>query len=127
MKKNTNNKKSGSVGKTIAIGVGAAAVGAGAYYLLGPKSKAHQKKAKALIAKMQKEVKIKVAEAKVVTEPLYHKAVDFLSANYAKQYKEHGPAIKAFANKLKKEWKSSKKEIIKKVSKTPKKKRVIVK
>ena len=55
-----NNKKSGVSGKKVAaVGAGMAALGAmgaGAYYLLGPKAKAHQKKATALMAKMKKEV-----------------------------------------------------------------------
>jgi hypothetical protein len=40
---------------------------------------------------------------------LYHKAVDAVSKTYAKQYKAHEKDIKAFANKLKKEWKGVKK------------------
>ena len=35
----------------------AAALGAGAYYFLGPNKKAHQKKAKALYEKIKKEAK----------------------------------------------------------------------
>ncbi|OGZ00676.1 MAG: hypothetical protein A2946_01935 [Candidatus Liptonbacteria bacterium RIFCSPLOWO2_01_FULL_53_13] len=61
MKKKIVSKKSGkkkknrmSVGKMVAIGAGAAALGAGAYYLLGPKGKAHRKKTKALAVKMAK-------------------------------------------------------------------------
>jgi len=54
------NKKM-STGKKVAIGAGitgaVAAVSAGAYYLLGPKGKAHQKKVKVLTAKIKKEVK----------------------------------------------------------------------
>jgi hypothetical protein len=49
-------KKGMSFGKEVTIGAGVAAVGAGAYYLLGPKAKAHQKKASALIGKIKKEV-----------------------------------------------------------------------
>ena len=37
-------KKSGGVGKAMAIGASVAALGAGAYYLLGPDGKKNQKK-----------------------------------------------------------------------------------
>ena len=92
----------------VAVGAGIAAVGAGAYYLLGPKGKAHQKKATILMAKIKKEVQSEVKKAKKATAPLYHKAVDIVSENYAKQYKMHEKDIKAFAKKLKAEWKKIK-------------------
>lgn len=93
------------MGKKVAIGAAAAAVGAGAYYLLGPKGKAHQKKAGALLKTIEKEVKGEVKKAKEVTETLYQKAVDVVSENYAEQYKMHEKEITDFAAKLKKEWK----------------------
>lgn len=49
-----------STGKKAAIGAGIAAIGAGAYYLLGPNAKAHQKKTKVLLAKVKKEVQQEV-------------------------------------------------------------------
>ena len=98
-----------SKGKKVAIGAGigatVAAVGAGAYYLLGPNAKAHQKKVSLLMAKMKKEVQSEIKKAEEVTTPLYHKVVDVVSENYAKQYKIHEKEIKAFAKKLKSEWK----------------------
>ena len=101
-----NTKKGMSVGKKVAIGAGVVAMGAGAYYLLGPNAKDNQKKAKALLAKIQKEMKSEIKNVKEVSAPLYDKAVDVISENYAKQYKLHGKDIKAFAKKLKSEWKS---------------------
>lgn len=103
MKKNT--KKGVSGGKKMVAVAGLAAIGAGAYYLLGPNAKANQKKASALLVKMKKEVESEIKKAKEVSVPLYHKAVDVISENYAKQYKAHGKDIKAFAKKLKSEWK----------------------
>lgn len=100
-----NTKKGGSFGKKVAIGAGVAALGAGAYYLLGPNAKAHQKKASALFIKMKKEVQSEIKKAKEASTPLYHKAVDVISENYAKQYKNHEKDIKSFAKKLKSEWK----------------------
>lgn len=99
----------------MAVGAGAAvmgAVGAGAYYLLGPKGKAHQKKALALAGKMKKEVEGQIKKAEKITTPLYHKTVDMVSENYAKQYKDHEQEIKAFAKVLKGEWK----EVVKKAA-----------
>ena len=102
-----DNKKM-SVGKKVAIGAGVAALSvasAGAYYLFGPKAKAHQKKASILMAKMKKEVVSEVKKAKNVTMPIYHNVVDKVSSNYVKQYKIHEGDAKAFAKKLKSEWK----------------------
>ena len=90
---------------------------------MGPNAKAHQKKMSALIGKMKKEVASEVRKAKVVTVPLYHKAVDIVSKNYAKQYKLHEKDIKAVANKLKAEWKGANK-IVKKTVKILKKKKI---
>ena|SRR3989338_9092201 len=97
-----------SIGKKVAVGAGVVAASvatAGAYYLLGPNKKAHQKKAGALLAKMKKEVESEIKKVKEVSVPLYHKAVDAVSETYAKQYKAHEKDIKAFAKKLKSEWK----------------------
>jgi hypothetical protein len=110
MKKNQKKvvakKKSGiSGGKMVAVGAGIAALGAGAYYLLGPNAKVHQKKASALMGKIKKEVVSEMKKAKSVTMPMYHKTVDVISSNYAKQYKLHEKDIKALAKKLKGEWK----------------------
>ena len=101
-------KKGMSGAKKVAIGAGVVAASvatAGAYYLLGPDAKVHQKKAKTLLGKMKKEVESEIKKAKEVSVPLYHKAVDVISENYAKQYEMHEKDIKAFAKKLKSEWK----------------------
>jgi len=116
-----NKKKGMSGGKIVARVAGIAALGAGAYYLLGPKAKAHQKKVKVLVEKMKKEVEKEIKKVKEVTPPLYHKAVDNISKNYAEQYKLHEKDIKDFAKKMKSEWKGINK-IIKKPVKTSKKK-----
>jgi len=105
----------------VAIGAGVAAAAAGAYYLLGPEAKKHQKKAVDLMKKMKKEVDSNIKKAKQVTTPLYNKAVDVVAANYAKQYKLHEKDIKAFAQKLKSEWKGVEKTV-KKTAKVIKKK-----
>ena len=127
MKKKINKKKGMSGGKIIAgvagvAGVaGMAALGAGAYYFLGPKAKAHQKKAKALVQKMKKEVDKEIKKVKEVTPPLYHQMVDTISKNYAKQYKLHEKDIQAFAEKMKSELKGAKKIVKKAVHQAKKK------
>lgn len=98
------NKKM-SVGKKVAVGTGIAALGAGVFYLFGPKAKAHQKKAITLMSKIKKDVEREVKKAEKVTTPIYHKVVDTISSNYAKQYKIHEGDVKVLAKKLKNEWK----------------------
>ena len=90
----------------VAAAAGAAALGAGAYYLLGPNGKENQKKAKALADRIKKEAVQEFKKAKKASMPVYHKAVDMISENYAKQYNLHGDDIKAIAQKIKGEWKN---------------------
>lgn len=123
-KKETKKKKV-STGKIVTIGAGVAAIGAGAYYFLGPNAKANQKKAKVWMEKMEKEVVNKMKTIEKVSEPIYHKTVDSLAENYSKQYKEYAPEIKIFAEHLKNGWKGFEKKTkpaSRKPRKTPKKK-----
>jgi hypothetical protein len=71
MKKN----KKMSVGKKMMVGAGVAALAEGAYYLLGPKSKMHQKKASALVLKVKKEVKKDAKKLKTEWNIVSKKAV----------------------------------------------------
>ena len=107
-----------SKSRKVAIGAGIAAVGAGAYYLLGPNKKAHQKKVADLLAKIKKEVQSEIKKGKLVTASLYHDAVDTIAENYGKQYTMHKNEIKALAKKLKGEWKSIAKAADKKIRKS---------
>ncbi|MFZ1019533.1 MAG: hypothetical protein WAN61_00880 [Minisyncoccia bacterium] len=63
----TKNKKM-NLGKKMVIGAGMAALAEGAYYLLGPNSKKHQKKTKVLMDKVKKEVKIGIEKGKKLEE-----------------------------------------------------------
>jgi gas vesicle protein len=119
MKKIIKKKKGGtSGGKMLATGVGMA-LGAGAYYLLGPDSKKHQKQVSSLMSKMKNEVEKEIKKSKEISAPLYHKVVDVVSENYTKQYQMHEPEIKAFAKKLKSEWKGAVKKATAKPVKKP--------
>ena len=109
VKKKPIKKSSISAGKVAAISAGIATLGTGAYYLLGPKGKKHQKKAAVWMTKMQKEI-----GKKARTVQNYHKAVDALVDNYSKQYKENAGEIKAFAKHLKDQWEVSEKKTKKK-------------
>jgi hypothetical protein len=127
MKKNqkkaiAKKKSRMSGGEMMAVGAGIAALGAGAYCLLGPKAKAHQKKASALMAKMKKEIASEIKKAKTITVPLYHQAVDMAAENYSQKYKMHEKEIKALAQRLKGEWKGINKTV-KKSGKSLKKKK----
>ncbi len=132
--KNKATSKKGGAGKAIAVGASVAAIGAGAYYFLGPKGKTHRKKAKVWMTKMEKEVEKKVKTIKKMSGPIYHQAVDALAENYSKEYKAHAAEIKAFANKLKSEWKGAEKKakakarpVVRKVKKAVKKVKKAVK
>lgn len=105
--KKTTAKKS-NTGKKVAIGLGVAAIGAGAYYLLGPDGKKNQKKIAAFASKIKKEAEQKIKEVKNATEPAYHKVIDTLSKKYGTDYKEHKNEISAIAKALKSSWKDIK-------------------
>lgn len=108
-------KKGMSKAKIAVVGAGLAAVGAGAYYLMGPKGKTHQKKAKALMAKIEKEAKSKIKLAKAMAKPAYDKSIDLLADTYSKEYKLYESDIKALAKRLKGEWKNAKRVVKKSV------------
>ena len=66
-----------SVGNIATIGAGAAAVGAGAYYFLGPKGKQHRGKAKSWMVEMEKEIEKKLKKAKMPPKKLFDFATTF--------------------------------------------------
>lgn len=120
-KKPTTKKSTVSTGKIVAVSAGIAALGAGAYYLLGPDAKKNQKKVGAWMDTAEKEISAVVTKAKKVSEPIYHGLVDGLVAKYAKQYNLKEKEITAFAKHLKSEWKGAKAVATKKIAATTKK------
>lgn len=114
-----STKKALTIG---AIGAAVATIGAGAYYLLGPSGKEHQKKVKNLMSNIKKEVVKDVKKVKDFTVPTYNKIVDTISDTYTTKYGEYKKDIKGFAKKLKEEWEDASKLVKKKVSSTKKKK-----
>jgi hypothetical protein len=112
MKKKSSTSKI-SKKQMAAVGAGVAALGAGAYYLFGPKGKAHRKKVGNLTEQFKKEVYQRAKKAKNASIPLYHKTIDMVSAEYRKQYKANEKEIRALAQKLKNELKTSAKKAVK--------------
>ncbi len=106
----------------VGIAAGVAAAAGAAYYLLGPKGKTHQRKAFAWVKGMTAEVKSEVKKAKKITTPIYHKIVNEASATYRKQYKENEHDIKAFAEKLKRDWTTASTKLVQKSAQIAKKK-----
>ena len=113
MSKTNSKKRSGiSGGEMAAIGATAAALGAGAYYLMGPKAKKHQKNAKALLSNIKKEVNTELKRAKDITKPIYNRIVDNVSKAYQGQYEAHEAEIRAMAKKLKEDWQMTAKSMV---------------
>ena len=63
-----------SGGKKMLVAGGMAALAGGTYYLLGPKSKMHQKKALVLVDKVKKEVEIEAKKLKNEWKEISQKA-----------------------------------------------------
>jgi hypothetical protein len=106
----------------VGIAAGVAAAAAGAYYLMGPKGKAHQRKAVAWVKGMTGEIKREVKSAKKMTTPIYHKIVNEASKAYRQQYKENEADIKAFTDKLKQDWIAASTKLAQKSAQIAKKK-----
>ena len=98
-------KKGGiSTGKVVAIGAGVAALGGAAYYLFGPNGKKNQKKAKAWMVKMEKDVANKAKKIKNMTMPMYHSVVEDVIKPYIAKNAPDAKEIKAYGVMLKKQW-----------------------
>lgn len=120
MKKQTIKKQS-NLGKKVAIGAGVTALAVGAYLLLGPDGKKNRQKVTNWTDKMKKEVADKFKTMKNITEPIYHKVVDEVSAKYSKLKDINPKEISEVVANLKKQWKaiSGEKKPIKKAITKP--------
>lgn len=99
-------KKTNKAGVAVAVGAGAAALGAAAYYLFGPHGKQHRIKAQGWMIKMKGEVVERLEDLKEVSEPVYNQVVEAVAAKYAKESKTSKKEILALAADLKKGWRS---------------------
>jgi len=111
MKKKIVSKKGMSTGEVVGIGATVAALGAAAYIMFGPDAKKNKKAIKGWAVKMKGEIIEKLEEAKEITEPVYHKAVDTVSAKYAKIKKIDPKELKIVVDEVKKHWKGLVKDI----------------
>lgn len=102
-----NVKKDGlSTGEVVGIGATVAAMGAAAYILFGPEGKKNKKAIKGWAIKMKGEIIEKLEEAKEITEPVYHKIIDDVSAKYAKIKKVDPKDLEMAVSDVKKHWKT---------------------
>ena len=106
MEKKNVSKKGMSTGEVVGIGATVAALGAAAYILFGPEGKKNKKVIKGWAVKMKGEIIDKLEDAKEITEPVYHKIIDEVSAKYAKVKKVDAKDLEVAVAEVKKHWKS---------------------
>lgn len=101
-----NVKKGLSTGAVVGIGATVAALGAAAYILFGPDGKKNKKAIKGWSIKMKGETIEKLEQAKEITEPVYHKIIDEVSAKYAKAKNIDAKDVELAVAEVKKHWKA---------------------
>lgn len=103
-------KKGMSAGAVVGIGATVAALGAAAYILFGPNGKKNKKAIKGWSIKMKGEIIEKLEQAKEITEPVYHKIIDEVSAKYAKIKNIDANDVALAVAEVKKHWKTMMKD-----------------
>lgn len=106
-----NVKKGLSTGAVVGIGATVAALGAAAYIMFGPDAKKNKKAIKGWAVKMKGEIIDKLEDAKEITEPVYHKIIDEVSAKYTKIKKIDPKDLELAITDVKKHWKTMMKDI----------------
>jgi hypothetical protein len=116
-------KKGISAGAAIGISATVAALSAAAYIIFGPDGKKNKKAIKGWSVKMKGEIIEKLEQAKEITEPVYHKIIDEVSAKYAKVKNIDAKDVELAVAEVKKHWKTMVKDAApkKKVKATAKK------
>lgn len=94
-----------SAGKAVALGTGVVALAAASYFFFGPDGKKNRNNLKSWMIKMKGEIIEKIESAQDVTEELYHKIVDTVTAKYVKAGKVGEQEVRMFADMLKSQWK----------------------
>ncbi len=101
------NKKNNKVSAGAAVGAVAsiAALTAAAYILFGPDAKKNRKAIRGWAIKMKGEIIEKFEKAKELTEPVYHRIVDEVSAKYAKAKNVDQAELAAMIADIRRHWK----------------------
>ncbi|NVN97134.1 hypothetical protein HXX01_02785 [Candidatus Nomurabacteria bacterium] len=106
-----NVKKGVSAGTVVGIGATVAALGVAAYIMFGPDAKKNKKAIKGWAVKMKGEIIDKLEDAKEITEPVYHKIIDEVSAKYAKVKKVDPKDLELAVADVKKHWNTMMKDM----------------
>jgi len=104
-------KKGLTGGEMVGIGATVAAMGAAAYVLFGPDAKKNKKVIKGWAVKMKGEIIEKLEDAKEISEPVYHKIVDTVSAKYAKAKNVDAADLEMAVAEVKKHWNTMMKDM----------------
>jgi len=110
-----------SAKQVIGIGAGVVALSAAAYILFGPNGKKNRKVIRGWAIKMKGEIIEQFENAKELTEPVYHKIIDNVSAKYAKLKNVDPEELVQTINEIKKHWKALERDVANKKPKSKKK------
>jgi len=110
MQKKKVSKDGLSTGEVVGIGATVAALGAAAYVLFGKDGKKNKKAIKGWAIKMKGEIIEKLEEAQEISEPVYHKIIDTVSAKYAKAKNIDAKDLELAVDEVKKHWKTMMKD-----------------
>ena len=94
-----------SKSKIAALGASAIALGATAYYFLGPEGEKHQRSAKKWMVDAKKKIIQEVKKGEHMSESMYGNIVDNMVMPYMKKGAATAKEIGVFAQDLKRDWK----------------------
>jgi len=94
-----------SAGKVAAVGAGVVALAAASYFFFGPEGKKNRNNLQGWMVKMKGEILEKMENVEDLTEDLYNKIVDAVSAKYVKAGKIGEAELRMFSDMLKSQWK----------------------
>lgn len=102
-KQKSQTKKTSNTSKIVSLGAGAIALGAAAYYFLGPKGKKHQDSAKKWTTDAKKKIINEIKRSKVMSKAIYNQIVDSALMPYIEK-SATATEVRALAQALKKDW-----------------------
>jgi len=107
-------QKGSSTATVVGVVASVAALGAAAYVLFGKDGKKNRKAISGWAIKMKGEIIEKFEDAKEITEPIYNKIVDEVSAKYMKAKNVDKAELEKAVSGIKKHWKAMVKDMPKK-------------